>query len=211
MIFETLVVGPLEVNCYILAEKPGCSALIIDPGAEAERIMAVAGLNNLSVDKIVLTHAHGDHIGAVAEIKRQTNAPILIHKGDALMLTDSNRNMSAWAGIPVTAPEADQFIADGDLIECGAVRLKVLHTPGHSPGGISLVGDDFVITGDLLFAGSVGRTDFPGSSPDVLMKSIKDKILPLGDRFKIYPGHGPSSTIGMERKTNFFLNQRFFV
>lgn len=211
LIFEPLVVGPLEVNCYILAERPSGPAVVIDPGADSERILAVINRHHFYVEKIVLTHAHGDHIGAVSELKRKTGAKILIHPGDAEMLTSAEKNLSLWAGLTVTAPAADQFLNEGDEITIGAVTLKVLHTPGHSPGGISLVGPDFVFTGDLLFAGSVGRTDFPGADAPTLMRSIKEKILPLGDHFTIYPGHGDSSTIGEEKRTNFFLNQRYFV
>ncbi len=207
MILERLVVGPFEVNCYIFGDKRTKEVLVIDPGEDFPLIWETISQAEYQVKGIVLTHGHADHIGAVTELKNRTSAPIYIHPEDKEMLTDPKLNRSLYFGFSVTSPAADKFLKEGDLLQIGALTLKVTHTPGHTPGGICLEYDKILFTGDTLFAGSIGRTDFPGSSFQTLINSIKKKILILSDEITIYPGHGPSSTIGEERVNNPFLQE----
>jgi hydroxyacylglutathione hydrolase len=207
MILEILTVGALETNCYILGDEKTKQAVVIDPGGDFEIIEDHLKKLELKVQYIILTHGHVDHIGALGELKKATGAEILIHSKDSAMLYDPNQNLSIFSGDKITPIKADKLLEEGDIIHCGGIRLEVLHTPGHTPGGISLLTDKMVFTGDSLFCGSIGRTDFPGSSFQKLIQSIKDKLLSKDDDFIIYPGHGPSSTIGEERKNNPFLNE----
>jgi hydroxyacylglutathione hydrolase len=191
MIIECFKVGWLSTNCYIVGCKETKEAVLIDPGletkAEAELILGYIKKNSYHVKCIVNTHGHPDHISGNAVMKQATGAPILIHqKADDHI-------------------EADRKLRDGDIIRVGNFKLVVLHTPGHTLCGICLLGDNVVFTGDSLFAGSIGRTDFPGGSFKQLMNSIRTKLLPLPDNFEVYPGHESSSTIGHEKKYNPFL------
>lgn len=201
---KIFTVGPMEANCYIVYNRDKREGLIIDPGAEGSRLIKFIRQENISINYIVNTHGHPDHIGANRKIKEYTNAPILIHQYDAPLLTKSNSILSLIFPVESSSPAADTFIKDGDLIECGEMKLKVLHTPGHTPGGISLLLDDFIFTGDTLFSGSIGRFDLPGGSEEVLFNSIK-KILSLGKNLIIYPGHGPSTTVSQELHSNPFI------
>ncbi len=209
MILETLEVGPLAVNCYVLGSREGGGGVVIDPGADADEIMKVVEACGLSgkIRYILATHGHFDHVGAVKTLKDATSARFLIHKGDVELL-DILKDQAAYFGCPdVERPEVDDYVADGDTIDLDGTEIKVVHTPGHSKGGVCyIVGDgDRVFVGDTLFAGSVGRTDFPGCSADELVNSIRTKLLPLGDEVVVYTGHGPSTTIGDERRSNPFL------
>ena len=187
-----LVVGPYQTNCYILACKDTMEGVVIDPGDEVLRIVKEISQNGIRIGNILITHGHIDHVGGVAELRRITKAPVLIHPQDA----------SALHNPP------DGSLQEGHNIRVGTYTLSVLHTPGHSPGGVCLLAPGAVFTGDTLFAGSVGRTDFPGGSHDRLVEGVRTKIFPLGDELRVYPGHGPASTIGRERKTNpFFQSQ----
>ena len=208
MLVKIFTVGLLYINCYLVACSETKKALIIDPGfnkrAEAESIMKEVNKNDLQIRYIVDTHGHPDHVAGNGITKEVTGAPILIHKYDAPMLTDANKNISRMFGFHVVSPPADKTLNEGDTIQVGEVRLKVLHTPGHSRGSISLLGQDAVFTGDTLFAGSIGRYDFPDSSFKEIMRSLK-RLSMLPDYFKVYPGHGPTSTIGEEKRHNPFL------
>ena len=204
MIIRTLPVGSMEANCYILECEETRSAMLIDPGADAERILSVIDGHNLQLKLIVNTHAHVDHIAANADLKEKTSAPLYIHSAGADMLVDPQKNLSFFVGIPVSSPAPDRLLKDGDILKVGALHLKVMHTPGHSPGSICLLSDTCIFTGDLLFAGGIGRYDFPGSSYATLMDSLQ-KVLTLDDDLVVYPGHGPTTTIGNERRTNPFL------
>ncbi len=210
MILEILTVGALETNCYILGEEKTKQCVVIDPGGDFEIIEEHLNKLRLKVKYIILTHGHVDHIGALSQLKKATKAEILIHSKDSAMLYDPNQNLSIFSGDEIIATKADKALEEGDAIECGGIKLEVLHTPGHTPGSISLLTDKMIFTGDALFCGSIGRTDFPGSSYQKLIRSIKDKILSKEDELIIYPGHGPSSTIGEERKNNPFLNGNLF-
>lgn len=198
-------VGSLGTNCYIVYCEQTKEAAVIDPGGSAADILAVINREQLKVAYIINTHGHADHIGANGKVKAATQAPLLIHAADADMLTSGFRNLSSYMGEGITSDPADRMLKDGDIIDFGAVRLEVLHTPGHTPGGICLKTDGAVWSGDTLFAESIGRTDFPGGSYHQLIQSIKEKLLILPDDYAVYPGHGPETTIGWERKMNPFI------
>ncbi|MEW6620250.1 MAG: MBL fold metallo-hydrolase [bacterium] len=197
-----LVVGFMESNCYILED--GNEAIVIDPGGDAYLILDKLNELKTKLIYIINTHGHSDHIAGNNELKNATGAKILIHKKDAVMLTDSSSNLSAFFYEPIIT-SADRLLEDGEYIETGHLKLKVIHTPGHTQGGICLSGDKFIFTGDTLFAGGIGRTDFPGGDYKTLIDSINQHLLILEDETIIYPGHGNISTIGEERKTNPFL------
>lgn len=209
MIIRRFVVGGLETNCYLVGCTKTKEALIIDPGfnrkTEAEAILKEIDRHSLHVRFIVNTHGHPDHISGNGALKETTGAPILIHEYDAPMLTDSAESPFRMFGLNAFSPPADRTLRDGDAIRVGDIALVVLHTPGHSQGSICLLGDDMVFTGDTLFAGSIGRTDLPGASYKEIMRSLKSKLITLADSVKVYPGHGPTSTIGEEKRCNPFL------
>ena len=193
---------------YLLGEDAGGDGLVIDPADDADEIIALAKSKKIAIKTILNTHAHVDHIMGNEEMKRKTGAKIIIHEDDAPLLTQTPRSMLAmFGGRP--SPAADQTVKDGEIIRIGEVSLKVLHTPGHSPGGMCLFGEGVVFTGDTLFVGGLGRTDLPGGSWQVMLQSIRTKLLTLPDETIVYPGHnyGPSakSTIKNERLYNPFL------
>ncbi len=207
MILMRLIVGPLQVNCYILADEKTKEAVVIDPGDDAEDILKIIKEKGLTVKYIVNTHAHFDHVGANAKLKEATGAEILLHEADAALLSSSTSQAGMFGMKTAASPPADRYIRDGDVITAGEVSLTVLYTPGHSSGGISLLEDGMVFSGDALFTGSIGRTDLPGGDLMTLIGSIKSKLLDLPDDTRVFPGHGPDSTIGEEKKENPFLNQ----
>lgn len=205
MIIETVVVGPLMVNCYLLGCDRSGEGVIIDPGDDAESILAEVSRHALKIVNVVNTHGHFDHTGANAQIMQETGAGLLIHELDAPMLARAV-NMAARFGLEaVNSPPATGFLTDGMSVVFGECRLEVLHTPGHTQGGCSLYTDGMVFTGDTLFADAVGRTDFPGGSSAALGKSIRERLLVLPDDTIVYPGHGPETTIGREREHNPYL------
>jgi len=209
VILERIVVGDLETNCYIFGSLKEKEVAVIDPGGSPEQILSVLYGLTAQVRYIVNTHGHMDHIAANRQIKRRTGAKICIHRADSEMLIDARKNFSDLLAVPVTSPPADRFLEAEDIIRLGELELKVIHTPGHSPGGISLVSDGLVFTGDALFAGSIGRWDFPGASYNLLLASVRNKLLVLSEDMIIYPGHGPISTIGAERRENPFFASRW--
>lgn len=194
-------VGMLEENCYLLADPDTLEACIIDPGAEPNRIKEDLHKRGLHLDFIINTHGHGDHIAANGAFA----APIYIHRLDADFLKDTRKNMSRMFIFTVSSPSPSRLLEDGDRIALGGLELAVIHTPGHTPGSISIKVDDAIFTGDALFKGAIGRTDFDYGDEAVLLKSIRDRLLVFGDDTAIYPGHGEPSTIGEERRTNPFL------
>jgi len=203
MIVKSLTVGPLESNCFIVGDERSKRAMIVDPGDEPDRIMSVVDEEGLAVDYLFCTHAHFDHVGAVPDVRKETGAKILVHK-DELDIYHAARDMAAFWGYDMEPlPEPDLLVKDGDEIKLGALLFRVLHTPGHSPGGACLFGEGVVITGDTLFAGSVGRTDFHGGDMTMLKQSF-GRLLALPPDTKVLAGHGPASTIGRERSENFF-------
>jgi glyoxylase-like metal-dependent hydrolase (beta-lactamase superfamily II) len=205
LIIEILELGPFFVNCYIVGDMESKEGFIIDPGYDPERIIAFVNGLGLNIDKIVITHGHADHIAALDEIRRHYGARVLIGEKDASMLGDPEANLSDYAGERFATSGADQFLKEGDTVTAGQYTFKVLETPGHSPGSISLIGHGVVFTGDALFLGSIGRTDFPGSSHETLIESIHTKLLNLPDDTVVYSGHGTDTTIGQERDFNPFL------
>jgi hydroxyacylglutathione hydrolase len=206
MVLIRLIVGPLQVNCFILADEKTKEAVVIDPGDDAQDILKVITDKGLRVRYIVNTHAHFDHVGANKAVKDATGAELLLHEADApVLMTVSSQSRSFGMG-SVSSPPPDRLLKHGDSIVAGEVSLKVLHTPGHTPGGISLLEEGMVFTGDALFAGSIGRTDFPGGDLMTLIRSIKTNLMTLPDDTKVFSGHGPASTIGDEKRENPFLN-----
>ncbi|MBU0477626.1 MBL fold metallo-hydrolase [bacterium] len=208
MIIKKLVVGFLETNCYIIGCERTKKAFIVDPGAESSRIIEEVKKEHLNPEYIINTHGHGDHIGANENIKQEfEDLKILIHANDKDMLIDASKNLSADFAMNYVSPSADLVLNGGEIIEVGDLELEILFTPGHTPGGISIFirKGKTVFTGDALFCGSVGRTDFPSGSGIDLIKGIKEKLMVLDSDVVIYPGHGPDSTIGKERESNPFL------
>jgi len=203
--FKHLAVGPLMSNCYIIACKQTREAAVIDPGDEADNILIAVSEFKSRLKYILNTHGHFDHVGANARLKQVTGASILIHEEDAPMLNIVSSSAGAWGMSSVDSPPPDQTIKEGDIIEVGQIKLKVIHTPGHSPGGVSFLTDNIVFVGDTLFAGSIGRTDFPGGNYNTLITSVKNKLFVLDDNVVVYPGHGPETTIGNEKSTNPFF------
>ncbi len=208
MLLIRLVVGPLQVNCFIVADEKTREAVVIDPGDDAGDILKVVREKGLTVKYIVNTHGHFDHVGANKALKDATGAELLIHEGDAPVMASAPLQSRAFGMNAISSPPADRFVKQGDVITAGDVSLKVLHTPGHSPGGISLLEQGMVFTGDALFAGSIGRTDLPGGDLMTLLRSIKTNLMSLPDDTKVFCGHGPASTIGDERNDNPFLNKQ---
>jgi hydroxyacylglutathione hydrolase len=208
MIVKMLVVGPLASNCYIVGSSSSKQGMIIDPGAEAGTILRTVQQMGLSISLIVVTHAHIDHIDALRAVKERTNAQFAIHEAEKELLSTAPP-MGVLASLGLTAfkpyPQPDKLLKDGDRIDVGDLHFEVLYTPGHSPGGICLLGHGVVFSGDTLFNFGIGRTDFPGGSYERLMTSIHEKLMVLPDETIVYPGHGPATTIGDERRGNPFL------
>jgi len=207
MIHEVLAVGMLQVNCSICGDESSREAFVIDPGEEAERILGIVERHRLKVSRILLTHAHIDHIGGVRDLQDATGAPVSLHPGDRHMVTQVSAQ-AALLGLP--APRGFEFASeldDGGAFQLSAIEFRVLHTPGHTPGGCCfwIPSENRLIAGDTLFRESVGRTDLPGGDTEQLMRSIHSKLLPLPGETIVVPGHGPNTTIAHERGHNPFL------
>jgi len=206
VILKTLVVGPIAANCYIVGSESTKAGIIIDPGDEAEEILKGVKDLGLDIKLIALTHGHMDHIGALKEVKEATGAEVAMHSDDAESLQGQSQSLGAMFGLFYPAPPSpDRLLKDGDSLDVGNLHFSVLHTPGHTPGGICLLGQGVVFTGDTLFNYGIGRTDLPGSSYKQLMNGIHTKLMTLPDDTVVYPGHGPETTIGAERQGSPFL------
>lgn len=205
-----LTVGMLQANCFIAADPASDQGVVIDPGGEAERILRALEEMGARAAYIINTHGHADHAAASKGLREALGAPVLIHEADAELLGKRGRQMALWMGLEFETVEPDRLLRDGEEIEFGEARLKVLHTPGHTPGSISLLAPDRVFTGDCLFAGGVGRWDFPGGSEQDLFRSIETRLLALDDETIVHPGHGPDTTIGRERASNPFISGSAF-
>ncbi|HUT79313.1 MAG TPA: MBL fold metallo-hydrolase [Polyangia bacterium] len=202
---ELLVNGPFQENCYLLYDDESKAGAFFDPGCEAERLLRTAGFLGITIEAIYNTHGHIDHAGAVAEVAQATGAPFALHPDDRFLL-DAMPGQAQMFGLPpVRVPAVDRDLAGGEEIFVGGHRARVIHTPGHTPGGVCFLFDDFVIVGDTLFEGSIGRTDLPGGSTEQLLLSIRDGLLVLDDGMRVLCGHGPATLIGEERRYNPFL------
>jgi glyoxylase-like metal-dependent hydrolase (beta-lactamase superfamily II) len=202
---ESRTVGAFQENSYLLVDPATKRAVLVDPGAEAQELIAMVRQSGASLEAIWLTHAHIDHIGAIAEVKRTWNVPVYLHPADQ-PLYDRGAMQAAVYGLPFEQPPApERELADGDVLTLGNLTFDVLHVPGHAPGHVVFVGQGNMIGGDLLFAGSIGRTDLPFSDPNRMMDSL-ERVSSLPEATVVHPGHGPATTIGVERATNPFLN-----
>lgn len=200
-LMEKLITGPMQVNTYLVADKETGECIVIDPGGNAQAILNLVEEKNWQVKKIVLTHGHGDHIGALVQLKELTQVPVAIHHEDAHMIEDGQRNFTAMMGTAVEIT-ADELLNDGDEIKLGESVIKIIHTPGHTQGGICLLADDMLFSGDTLFMQSIGRTDLEGGNLFQLLGSIKKKLLVLSETVRVFPGHGPETNIKMEKMSN---------
>jgi hydroxyacylglutathione hydrolase len=208
VIIEQLTLGPIQANCFIVGCEKTHQAAVIDPGDEADKILVALAKSALKVTHIINTHGHFDHVGANRRIKTTTGAELLIHRLDAPMLGHLSASAAAWGLKAEDSPRPDRELEDGDTVAFGDITLKVIHTPGHTPGGIALYSDGCVFVGDTLFAGSIGRTDFPGGDFDTLIASIQTKLFALPDDVRVYPGHMGTTTIGREKRENPFCRLR---
>ncbi|MEE8398563.1 MAG: MBL fold metallo-hydrolase [Desulfobacterales bacterium] len=206
MIIRALAVGPMMSNCFILGCDRTKEAVVIDPGDDVDRILHMLAESKLKVKYIVNTHGHFDHVGGNKRQKDVTGAELLIHAGDAPMLEGAASSAASMGMRTEASPAPDRLLEDGDTLTVGDITLTVIHTAGHSAGGICLHTDGILFAGDTLFAGSIGRTDFPGGNHELLLSNIREKLYPLGDDIRVFTGHGPETTIGRERRFNPFVN-----
>jgi len=206
LILDTLPTGPLEVNCYIIGCEATGHAAVIDPGGHVSKILQLLDKHKLKAVMIINTHGHFDHIGGNRGLQEATGAELLIHQDDRLLLAHAGEHAAAFGLRADPSPAPTRELSGGETLQLGELSLQVIHTPGHSPGGICLYVEDHLIVGDTLFAGSIGRTDLPGGDHQLLIKNIVEKILVLPEVTRVYPGHGPTTTIGQEKVYNPFLS-----
>lgn len=205
MILKSLVVGQLGANCYIAGDEITKEVIIIDPGDEGEKICTLIRENGYKVEYIILTHGHMDHISALKYVKSQCGGQVMIHKDDSRALLDSNLNLSALMGSGWRQIPADIEVSDGYAFRVGQYDFKIIHTPGHTPGGICILVGDTLFSGDTLFQESIGRTDLPGGNYGKLIQSIQQNLFKLEEHITVYPGHGGSTSIGHEKKYNPYI------
>lgn len=209
MIKKTFVVGPLQCNCTLLACEKTREGVLVDPGDEAPRLMAGLKENGVTIKYLLHTHAHFDHIGATGALKAHTQARICLHQADQFIYEKLPLQGQMFGMQFDAAPPIDHFLSDEEVLRFGEHSLQVIHTPGHSPGGVCFkltTGDESLFSGDTLFQGSIGRTDLWGGDYDLLIRSIKNRLLILNDDISVIPGHGPQTLIGKEKRNNPFLN-----
>lgn len=199
MKIKRIPAGVYAANCYIVIDEETKDCVVMDPGGDEEDLIKAIKKENVQVKYILLTHGHADHTGAALRLKKDFNAPLCISSEDYELIS---KGAFMYGDI---VNNIDQYIKEGDIFKIGNMDIKCIHTPGHTPGGVCFLIEDSVFTGDTLFAGSIGRTDFQGGNFDAIIKSIKEKLMVLGDEIKVFPGHGPESTIGKERLHNPFL------
>lgn len=207
IICETIVVGAFGTNCYLVYRRESSQCLVVDPGAEPNKIFQAIAESNLEPVAIINTHGHVDHVGANKDIKDKFNIPLYIHVSDSHKLQSVLQSGFALMLGAKASPPADVLMQDGDGLDLGEVNLRVIHTPGHSPGSVCLYSgsDGVLLSGDTLFCRGVGRTDFPGGSWEELERSIAENIYTLPDDTIVYPGHGPATTVGQEKESNPFV------
>lgn len=204
---ETLVVGPLQVNCYLFWDEDSKEALVVDPGEDASAIKAAVAASGAEVKAILNTHGHFDHVGANAALKEAWDVPIWLHEADVPLLHQAREHAAGFGLEVMPSPDPDSYLYAGQRIALGQQEIEVRHTPGHSPGGVVFVGPGWVVTGDTLFAGSIGRTDLPGGSGDELLASVRRELLTLPGETQVLPGHGPASSIQREKRLNPFFKR----
>jgi len=203
---HTLAVGELQTNCYVIQAKT--DAIIVDPGAEPERILRFVRDIGVKPSRIIATHAHFDHVLAVDKLRDSLNIPFQIHRDDLPILESMQSRVRQFMGFDVPPPpRVDDYLQGGDTLEVGKEEITVIHTPGHSPGSISLHGGAYALTGDALFNQSIGRTDLPGGDLETLLSSIRTRLFTLADETMVYPGHGPETSIGDEKLANPFVGR----
>jgi len=202
---HTLVVGIVKTNCYLIENTGTGHVLCIDPGGDAEKILTYCKKHHLTIDKILLTHGHYDHIAAVNALVDMLSIKVWIHPDDVEMACDPELNLSSFITAPYHIDSYMQYFERGEPVYFADVEISVLHTPGHTPGSICFLWNKTLISGDTLFRNSIGRTDFPGSDPEQLIESIESMLMPLDDEIQVFPGHGMATTIGHERGKNPFL------
>ena len=207
MIIRTLPVGPLQANCHIIGCEETKKAVVIDPGGDTDKILLALAKDQLTLTAIINTHGHFDHVAGNPALKKATGADLMIHPLDAPLLKEAAHSAAQWGLKVENMPQPDRLLNDGDTVAFGSITLTVLHTPGHSPGGICLWAEKAVFVGDTLFAGSIGRTDFPGGDHNTLISSIRTKLFALPDDVAVYTGHMTNTTIGREKKFNPFCGE----
>ena len=207
MVVEMLTVGPFQENCYVIGDEESGVGAIVDPGDEATRIVLTVERTGLEIARIIVTHAHIDHVGAVASLVDEYGCPVLMHEEAEAMLKVAPQQAMMMGLRFGKVPTVDRHVGDDEVLEVGSLRLRSLYTPGHSPGHLAFYAEEqgIVFSGDTLFAGSVGRVDLPGGSMEVLMQSISERLLTLPDETRVLSGHGPETTISQERMYNPFL------
>ncbi len=202
---QQLTVGPLQENCWLLADAASGKAVLVDPGDEATALLAAVDATGCALDAIWLTHAHFDHVGAIAAIVAQRPVPIWVHPADAFFYANAATNASLWGVVIDNPPPADHELAEGDRVQLGEYRFDVWHLPGHAPGHVAFIGHGLCLSGDLLFAGSIGRTDLPLCDPTAMHRSLM-RMATLSAETRVFPGHGVATTIGRELLSNPFLH-----
>ena len=205
LLVHQLSVGPLQVNCFVVACQRTREAMVIDPGDDGPRILQLAESNGYQVKKIVNTHGHFDHIGANQPVKEATGAVLMMHEADLPLLQNARNHAQAYGLTVSPSPDPDKFLNEGDVFSVGEQSFSIFHVPGHSPGSICLLSDGHLFVGDVLFAGSVGRTDLPGGDFDALVEGVREKLFRLPADTIVHPGHGPDTTISREKQLNPFV------
>lgn len=202
---ERFVTGKLYTNCYVLYDEESTEAFIFDAPAHGDKIYEFAVSLGVKIKAVILTHSHFDHILGLYDLLSLSGAPLYIHENEAELLNNKEFNLTAYFRADVPHIDADKKLSDGDILTLGKEKIRVIHTPGHTIGGCCFLWEDILISGDTLFEGSIGKIDHPTGDMELEIMSIKEKLLPLSDNVKVYPGHGNMTTIGRERKENMFL------
>jgi hydroxyacylglutathione hydrolase len=210
LIVDQITVGPLQMNCYLAACAVTGEAMVVDPGEEADRILDEAQERGFKIATVVNTHGHFDHIGGNQKVVQATGAQLMMHADDLPLLHKAREHAQVYGLSVAASPEPNRLLTAGDTFAVGQVTFRVLHVPGHSPGSICLLGDGHLFVGDVLFAGSIGRTDLPGGDFEGLVKGIREQLFCLPEATIVHPGHGPETTIGQERRRNPFVGDDLF-